>query len=113
MKKIITHNYESLSSYGPEDFLFSGIDEKGNTIIGSYMDEDDDSTDYIYSVITPLVLKSFKEKEITYLEVLKLAKAISIVKKDNEDKIISMKPVTLDEIPSGCTPTKDSYLTDY
>ena len=116
MEKIITHNYESLSSYGCEDFVFSGIDKNGNTIIGSWMDEnyDEKYIEHIYSVVTPLLLESFKAKEITYLEVLKLAKAISIVRSNYEDKIIKMKPVTLDKIPSDFMPTKDSYLvSDY
>ena len=59
--KIITKNYESLFSCDGIDFLFCGNNDAGQTVIGSWLDEDEKCTKYIYAIIEPYRLLSFKD----------------------------------------------------
>ena len=108
--KIITDNYQVLLHYD-EDILFCGNNDSGESIIGSILLEDYDNKYYrhVYSIIEPHTLHLFKRGEITYLDILKYAKRMYLVKTLYSGEQIITGAI-FDDIPKDCLPTEDSFL---
>lgn len=110
-KEIITEDYEALLHYDI-DILFCGKNERGETMIGSIMEDDLDTMEYIYSIVEPMMLEHFKEGKISYLNVLKAAHKIYLVtevytKKSCKQTIIETR---IQDIPRENLPLENSFI---
>lgn len=113
MNKIEIKTNYTLLHFDEYPILFIGKNAHVGIVIGSFLFEtDDDNFTYFHSVITQDVASKFLNRSISYLEVLKNANAIFIVKKDINDKILSKKEVKFDKIDKAILPLPSAFCPD-
>ncbi len=85
--------------------LFSGINNTGNHIVGSFIEElENYNTSYFYSIVTKSDFNKFRQAKIPYLNLMNKASQIFIVTKDNNEEIIEAKNLNLKDIPKDWLP---------
>lgn len=106
----IVSNYKVLHF---DDFpiLYIGTNKFGNKIIGSHLEEDDDSQKIftLHTILSNKEYHNFMNQKISYLEILQNSNSISIVEKDYSFKIKNAYDFDFDSIPADYLPTADSF----
>ena len=107
----VVDDFESLLGYGGEDFVFSGTNEFGESLLCSIMEDDIDEKffKYFHSIVDKTDLDEFVNGNITYKNLLRKAKNIYVVetKYTGEQTITESK---FEDIPKEYLPLEDSYL---
>jgi len=106
----IVSNYKVLHF---DDFpiLYIGTNKFGNKIIGSHLEEDDNSKTILtlHTILSNKEYHDFMNNKISYLEILKNSSSISIVEKDYKFKIKKAYDFDFNFIPADYLPTPESF----
>ncbi|RXK82737.1 hypothetical protein EST62_10195 [Chlorobaculum sp. 24CR] len=106
----IVNNY-SVLHFDDFPILYIGTNKYGNKIIGSHLEEDDDTKMILtlHTILTNKEFHQFLNGKISYLEILKNSTSISIVEKDYKFKILKAYDIDFDSLPNEYLPTSESY----
>ncbi len=106
----IVENYQILHF---DDFpiLYIGTNRLGNKIIGSHLEEDDQTKTILtlHSILSNKEFHQFMNGKISYLDLLRNSKSISIVEKDYSFKVVKAYDIDFNSIPSDYLPLKNSF----
>lgn len=106
----IVSNYKVLHF---DDFpiLYIGTNKFGNKIIGSHLEEDDDTQKILtlHTILSNKEYHNFMNQKISYLEILQNSNSISIVEKDYGFNIKNAYDFNFASIPTDYLPTADSF----
>lgn len=83
----ITDNYEILH-FDEFPILFTGTNEYGNKIVGSFVEEDEDIFRYFIKIVNDRVYINFFNGEIPYLDLLNSTKDVFVVDKDINNIVV-------------------------
>jgi hypothetical protein len=110
---IITDNYEVLH-FDEYPILFIGTNNYGNKIIGSLLFEDDetDTFRYLQIQVTDKFFRDFLGKKTSYKDIISQSKAIFIVDKDINNKVLSTYHLSFSEIPNDYLPLPSAFCPD-
>jgi hypothetical protein len=110
---VITDNYEVLH-FDEYPILFIGTNNYGNKIIGSLLceDEDTDTFRYLQIQVTDKLFKDFLGKKTSYKNIILQSKAIFIVDKDINDRVLSTYYLPFSEIPNDYLPLPTAFCPD-
>lgn len=106
----IVSNY-SVLHFDDFPILYIGTNKYGNKIIGSHLEEDDDTKTILtlHTILTNKEFHQFMNGKISYLDILKQSSSLSLVQKDYKFKIQKAFDIEFDSIPIEYLPTKESY----
>ncbi|WP_025144513.1 hypothetical protein [Pedobacter jeongneungensis] len=108
---VITGNYKILH-YDEFPILFSGTNNYGNKLIGSYSYEDDE-TDlfrYFLIIVSDKQYVDFYNGKISYRSLIETNESLFIIDKDINDHIIDTFHVPLESIPADYLPHIKSFI---
>jgi hypothetical protein len=110
----ISSNYK-IFHYDEFPILYFGTNEFQNKIIGSHLEEDDDTKRIwcLHTVVSNKQFYKFIHRKITYLELLQNSDVISLIEKDYDFNVLKAYQMTYDQIPQGYRPLEISYCPDY
>lgn len=106
----IVSNY-SVLHFDDFPILYIGTNKYGNKIIGSHLEEDDDTETILtlHTVLTNKEFHRFMNGKISYLDILKQSSSLSIVQKDFKFKIQKAYDIDYSSLPVEYLPTSESY----
>lgn len=106
----IVSNY-SVLHFDDFPILYIGTNKYGNKIIGSHLEEDDDTQTILtlHTVLTNKEYHQFMNGQISYLDILKESTSLSLVQKDFKFKIKKAFDIDFDSLPIEYLPTAESY----
>jgi len=106
---IITEKYFVLH-FDEYPILFIGFNEKQQIVIGSFLYEDEnEKLLFFYSIVSNTTAINFLNRHITYLELLKCAIDIYIVKKDYNYQVVTFDKITFENIDPELLPIGTVY----
>ena len=110
MKIEIVNNYTVLH-FDEYPILFIGKNYKSETVIGSFICEDDgeNAAKYFHSIVASNFVTKFLNREISYLDVLKAASSISIVTKNHNGTVLKVEEKDFSEIDKSFLPLPSAY----
>jgi hypothetical protein len=115
-KVMPSKNYRSLLSDDNEDILFCGESSKGETIVGSIVEDDNENKRMVYYhlIISKEDLELFVDKKITYLDIFEKYQKVYIVTKSYSNLrpqcFIKIEEKDLKDLDPATIPLKNSYL---
>jgi len=90
--------------------LFSGLNEAGERIVGSFIEETDEGEMfYFYSLVNEVDFIRFVRREISYLGLLKNAQQIYILSKNLKGRVKKVRATTFQTIPSDSLPLPSAF----
>lgn len=94
------------------DIVFSGMNSKGEFVLGSIIEEDDEKkvVREFRSIVSEKDLTEFENGEMTYLEVLKRTKDIYMTEVPYSGETGFEEKVEFGSIPEDILPLEDSYI---
>lgn len=106
----IVSNY-SVLHFDDFPILYIGTNKYGNKIIGSHLEEDDDTKTILtlHTILTNKEFHQFMNGKISYLDILKQSSSLSLVQKDFKFKIQKAYDIDYSSIPVEYLPTSESY----
>jgi hypothetical protein len=106
----IVSNY-SVLHFDEFPILYIGTNKYGNKIIGSHLEEDDESKSILtlQTILTNKEFHQFMNGKSSYLEILKKSDSISIVEKDFGFKTRKAYDIDFASIPSDYLPLEESF----
>lgn len=106
----IVDNYKVLH-FDEFPILYIGTNRFGNKIIGSHLDEDDDSNQIfaLHTILSNEQFYQFVNKKKTYLQILQESNSISLVVKSFNFEIIKAFDFSFKDLPEEYTPLENSY----
>lgn len=106
----ITDNY-SVLHFDEFPILYIGTNKFGNKIIGSHLEEDDETKTIftLHTILTNKEYHQFMNRKISYLEILKQTSALSLVQKDFKFNIQKAFDFDFESIPTEYLPTSESF----
>ena len=106
----IVSNYTVLH-FDEFPILYIGTNKFGNKIIGSHLEEDDESKNILtlHTILTSKEFYQFMNCKISYLDILKKSDSISIVEKDFSFKTRKAYDIDFNSIPGDYLPLADSF----
>jgi hypothetical protein len=106
----IVENYRVLHF---DDFpiLYIGTNRLGNKVIGSHLEEDDDTKTILtlHTILSNKEFHQFMNGKVSYLDILRNSKSISIAEKDYSFKLVKAYDVEFNSIPSDYLPLENSF----
>jgi hypothetical protein len=105
----IVSNYKVLH-FDDLPILYIGTNRFGNKIIGSYLEEDDETESILnlHTILSNKEYYNFMNQKVSYLEILQNSKSICIVEKDYSSKIKKAYDFDFNSIPTDYLPTNES-----
>ena len=106
----IVFNYNILH-FDEFPILYIGTNKYGNKIIGSHLDEDDESKTIlsIHTILTSKEYHQFMNGKISYLNILQNSNSICIVEKDYNFNIVKAYDIDFNSIPVEYLPLEQSF----
>jgi hypothetical protein len=106
----IVNNY-SVLHFDEFPILYIGTNKYGNKIIGSHLEEDDESQNIftLHTILTNKEFHQFMNGKCSYLDILKNSNSISIVEKDFNFKTKNAYDIDFDSIPADYLPLEESF----
>lgn len=106
----IVSNYKVLH-FDDIPILYIGTNRFGNKIIGSHLEEDDDSQTILnlHTILSNKEYYRFMNQKISYLEILQNSNSICIVEKDYSSRIRKAYDFDFSSIPTDYLPTNESF----
>ena len=100
--------------FDDEPILFTGKNEKGDYIIGTSIEDDDDRKIqwYFHTVVDEAVYRKFIDRQITYLNILKNSDRIFIIGKAYDNSFVKIYYINFADIPSDYLPLENSYCPE-
>jgi len=92
--------------------LFAGFNSKGERIIGSFIDVDEekDTENYLHAIVDEDVYILFRDRLVSYPDALRKARQVFVISwLDPEQKPITY-PLGFDEIPEDYRPKEDAFV---
>ena len=90
--------------------LFIGFNDKHQIVIGSLLHEnDDDTTSYLYSIVSVHIAVDFMHRNISYIHLLREVDVVSLVTKDRNDSIISVEQGVINKLDPEVLPLPTAY----
>lgn len=110
---VITSNYKILH-FDEYPILFTGTNNFGNKIIGSFCDEDDDRDSLIYFsiIVNDQDYSNFYKKKISYRDLIIKSKEVFVLEKNFNNVMINSYLVSTTDLPSEYIPLKNSYIPE-
>lgn len=106
----IVSNY-SVLHFDDFPILYIGTNKYGNKIIGSHLEEDDETKTILtlHTILTNKEFHQFMNGKLSYLEILKQSSSLSLVQKNFKFKIQKAYDIDFDSLPVEYLPTSESY----
>lgn len=111
---VITDNLEVIH-FDEIPYLYYGTNKYGTKIIGSLLEEDEDSHNlrYVHTLIDNTTFHRFINQVISYRELIERGTDVYIVDKNINENPIAIYSITPDLIPDDYLPVKDYYCPKY